>query len=96
MVLVGSGGSREGLLDHYMVIGAEGVGGEVGCSGVLGLVGGLIGVNGIVCSSGHGAGMDSVCTRGVRGGWIWWVRGVRALDGRCIILGWVRVLSLRR
>ena len=43
------------------------VGGEVSCLGVLGLVGGLMGVNGIVCSSGHGAGMDSVCTRDV--GW---------------------------
>ena len=57
--------------------------------------------NHIVRGSGHGAGLDSVCTQGLEeGGGSCGVGecsgGSGGLDRRCIIFGWVRVLSLRR
>ena len=59
---------------------------------------GLMDGNGIVYSAIHGAGLDSVCTRG----WEWWdgelggSGGSGGLDSGCVMFGWVRVLSLHR
>ena len=55
-----------------------------------------MGGNGIVYIAIHGAGLDSVCTRGWEGGGEGGLGGSGGLDGGCVMFGWVRVLSLYR